>query len=474
MVCPKILGHTLYYRLTKRRGKESRGSNGKKGEMGMKKLLMLSTVTGAMLVALTACGGGDEEKRDVVKVWTYPVHGEYEGELKESIAAFEKENPTIKVEYEVLSWAEGLQKFDIALNSGSPPDLYFGRPLGKYKETELLVPIDDKLSIDLSDYDEIALDHMTLEGSMYGLPLYQYLHVWGGNKALLEEYDVDYEKIQSEGWTWDEFYELASIGEQKNDHGDQQYGFVFQGVDEELLDHLARNNGIPYRMTEEGIQWDDDRIAEAMAFIVKLRDEGIMPAETAAIDAAKRQEMYYNYQALFYGRAIPYADAIVQNRNQEIQDGVTEGEELDFVLLPIPHHEGEVEVSQGGAEGYLLFTQNNADDAHIDNSVKVLEHLAGADAIGKTSSALALPIIHKEAADKYELPLSDENRLAAERLASNVLPPNPITSELAAKDDMFKTQVVVPTFQGLISGELTPEEAFEKFKTEAAAAKYQP
>ncbi|MFS0788083.1 extracellular solute-binding protein [Shouchella sp. 1P09AA] len=440
----------------------------------MKKLLGGSVFTGMMLVALTACGGDDAEKQDVVKVWTYPVHGEYEGELKESIEEFEKENPSIKVEYEILSWAEGLQKFDIALNSGSPPDLYFGRPLGKYKETGLLVPLDDKLSIDLNDYDDIALDHMTLEGSMYGLPLYQYLHVWGGNKALLEEYGVDYEKIQSEGWTWDEFYELASIGEQENDQGDPQYGFVFQGVDEELLDHLARNNGIPYRMTEEGVQWDDEKILEAMEFIVKLRDDGIMPAETAAIDAAKRQEMYYNYQALFYGRAIPYADAMVQLRNQEIQDGVTEGEELDFVLLPIPHQEGQEEVAQGGAEGYLLFKQNNADDAHVENSVKVLEHLAGEDAIGKTSSALALPIIHKGAADNYELPLSPENTVAAERLASSVLPPNSISSELAAKDDMFKTQVVVPTFQGLISGELSPEEALDKFKSEAESANYQP
>ncbi len=281
-------------------------------------------------------------------------------------------------------------------------------------------------------------------------------------------------KIQAEGWTWDEFYELASIGEQENSNGDPQYGFVFQGVDEELLDHLARNNGIPYRMTEEGIQWDDEKILEAMEFIVKLRDDGILPAETAAIDAAKRQEMYYNYQALFYGRAIPYADAMVEARNLEIQDGVTDGEELEFVLLPIPHHEGQEEVAQGGAEGYLLFTQNNADETHIDNSVKVLEHLAGADAIGKTSSALALPIIHKEAADKYELPLSPENTVAAERLASNVLPPNTINSELAAKDDMFKTQVVVPTFQGLISGELSPDEALEKFKSEAASDRYQP
>lgn len=456
----------------------------------MKKWLLYSATTGAMIFTLTACGGGDSDggseqssggnsnsgsgEQDVVTVWTYPVHGDYEGELQESIAEFEDENPTIKVEYEILSWAEGLQKFDIALNTGTPPDLYFGRPLGKYKETQLLVDIDDKLNIDLSDYDDIALDHMRLEGSLYGLPLYQYLHVWGGNKALLEEYGVDYQKIQTEGWTWDEFYELASIGEQENNNGEPQYGFVFQGVDEELLDHLARNNGIPYRMTEEGIEWDDEKILEAMEFIVKLRDDGIMPSETAAIDATKRQEMFYNYQALFFGRAIPYSEPMVETRNEEIRNGETEGEELEFVILPIPHNEGAEEVAQGGSEGYLLFTQRNATDEHVANSVKVLEHLAGSDAIGMTSSALALPIVHAQAANDYDLPLSEENEVAARRLAGNVLPPNTINSELAAKDDMFKTQVVVPTFQGLISGELTPEEALDKFKTEAESGQFKP
>ncbi|PAD91103.1 ABC transporter substrate-binding protein [Shouchella clausii] len=447
----------------------------------MKKSLLYTTAASVLLVSLAACNsaetgndGNGGNSTDTVTVWTYPVHEEYESELKESIAEFEDANPDIKIEYEILSWAEGEQKFDIALNTGSPPDLYFGKALGKYKETQLLVELDGKLNIELADYDDVALDHMRIEGSLYGLPLYQYLHVWGGNKALLEEYGIDYEKIQNEGWTWDEFYELANIGEQTNDNGDRQYGFVFQGVDEELLDHLARNNGLPYRMTEDGIAWTDERILEAMEFIIKLREEGIMPNETAAIDAAKRNEMFYNHQALIYGRAIPYSEPSAEKRNEDIRNGDIDGEEIEFVLLPTPHNEGQEEVARGGAEGYLQFTQKGATEEHIGNSVKVLEHLAGADAIGQASSALALPIVHKQAAADYDLPLSELNERAAQRLAGKVLPPNNINSELAAKDDMFNTQVVVPTFQALMNGETTPEQALEKFKTEAESAQFKP
>ncbi len=104
-------------------------------------------------------------EEDVVRVWTYPVHGEYEGELEELVRQFEEENEHITIEYEVLSWAEGPQKFDIALNSGSPPDIYFGSPLGKYVSTELAVPIDDLVDVDLSHYNDVAIEGMKLEAN---------------------------------------------------------------------------------------------------------------------------------------------------------------------------------------------------------------------------------------------------------------------------------------------------------------------
>jgi len=436
----------------------------------MKKGLSLAMVMLLVASIILGCSNSSSssDKKDVVKVWTYPVHGEYEAELKELVASFEKENENIEIEYEVLSWAEGPQKFDIALNSGNPPDVYFGKPQGKYVDSGLLVPLDDKLNVSKDDYNQVALDYMKIEDKLYGLPIYMFLHVWGGNKQLLEEAGIDYEKIQQEGWTWKEFEDLAKKGVGKNAAGDDKYGFVFQGNNEELLVHLAMNNGLPNRYTEDGITWNDNKILETMKYIKNLIDSGIMPKETAAVDPAKRMELYYNHQALFFGRAIPYFDPVVEARNQEIKDGKVEGEEVDFVLLPIPHNEGEEQVSFGGSEGYMLFTQKNAKENHMKNSVKVLEHLTSAEA-GKAAAALALPQVHKDAEGKFEMPLAPYNKVAAEVLASKVLPPSSASAAATAKDDRFRTEVVIPTFQGLLSGELTPEEAAEEFKTKGEA-----
>lgn len=417
------------------------------------------------LVVTAACSNNASSgKQDTVKVWTYPVHLDYEEELKEMIAAFEAENKNIKIEYEYLSWAEGPQKFDIALNSGNPPDIYFGKPQGKYVQSGLAVDIKDKLNVDLADYDQVALDHMSYDGSLYGLPIYMFLHVWGGNKQLLEEAGIDYEKIQKEGWTWQEFKDLAKKANATNAHGDPQYGFVFQGNNEELLVHLAMNNGLPYRVTESGeTTWNDDKILETMEYIRSLLDEGIMPKETAAIDPTKRLDMFYNYQALFFGRAIPYFDTTVANRNKDIEEGKVEGEKIDFILLPIPHNEGEQQVAFGGSEGYMLFTQRNASEEHVQNSIKVLEYLTGAEA-GKTAVELALPVIHKGAEGKFESKVAPYNQEAAKVLASLVLPPNNITSDIGALDDQFRTEVVIPTFQAVLNGEMSPEQALERFK----------
>ena len=113
-----------------------------------------------MLVFTAACGGsggakapeggtgttseGNGEaapKQDTVVVWTYPVHGKYEDELKEHVADLKEKYPHITVQTEVLSWAEGPKKFDVALNAGNPPDLYFHAVDGAYVDTGLALEL---------------------------------------------------------------------------------------------------------------------------------------------------------------------------------------------------------------------------------------------------------------------------------------------------------------------------------------------
>ena len=58
---------------------------------------------------------------------------------------------------------------------------------------------------DQNDYLPGTLELGQIQGKQYGLPLYQSLWAWGGNKKILEEAGIDWKAIQEKGWTWTEF-----------------------------------------------------------------------------------------------------------------------------------------------------------------------------------------------------------------------------------------------------------------------------
>ncbi len=64
----------------------------------------------------------------------------------------------------------------------------------------------------LADYDQNALDYMSIENTVYGLPLYITIQALGANKDMLEAAGADVAKIQSEGWTYEEFLEVIKNG----------------------------------------------------------------------------------------------------------------------------------------------------------------------------------------------------------------------------------------------------------------------
>ena len=180
-----------------------------------------------LTLAVLAAGTGLAGAKDVIRVWTYPVYHGYDVELAGLVEQFEAENPDIDIEYEILSWLEGPQKFEVALNAGNPPDVFWGNPQPKYVQTGLVIDLYDFLSDEeLAAYDKNLLDGFVIEGQLTGIPLYAGIWALGGNKALLEEAGIDWETIQVEGWTWDEFYSAVKKLTKTLPDGKKQWGFL--------------------------------------------------------------------------------------------------------------------------------------------------------------------------------------------------------------------------------------------------------
>ena len=76
-----------------------------------------------LALLLSACGGGQpaaSNEKVTITVWDY--YGEATP-VKPLIEGFQKENPNITVQYEALDWDTTLEKLNVVLTGGTPPDV---------------------------------------------------------------------------------------------------------------------------------------------------------------------------------------------------------------------------------------------------------------------------------------------------------------------------------------------------------------
>lgn len=422
----------------------------------------LLTVFALTLVALVVVSGGVYAKTDVIRLWTYPVYHGYDVELQGLVEQFEAEHPDIDVEYEILSWLEGPQKFEVALNAGNPPDVFWGNPQPKYVQTGLVVSLDDHFSSeDYSAYDKNLLDGYVIEGELRGIPLYAGIWALGGNKALLEEAGIDWRTVQVEGWTWDEFFEVAKKLTKPLTDGSKQWGFLMPGYNSELLEFLMLNNHANQIVSSDGtLKWNEDRVLEAFTLIRKLMDEGVMPKEASGMASATSWEMFNNWEVAIQGRGIPYYDVMSRDRAADIASGKKEGRPIEYVCLPIPHNQGAPQGVIVRVNGYSVFRQKRYQgDQHTANAIKLAKYLTSHVAAGAAIELACLPSSLKgqEVFDR-EVRIEDYNNDFFKRQVAQINWPA-MPMKYSTAEARIRSEVILPTFQGVMAYEMTPEEA---------------
>src|SRR5690606_34167532 len=134
------------------------------------------------------------------------------------------------------------------------------------------------------------------------------------NRELLEEAGVDWERIQDEGWTFDEFLEVATLlTKEEGRLGTKQWGFVYNGTWAnsglpEMWNLWNMNSGMPYPVDEVGnFLYDDPRALANLERIISYSGEaGVSPPDNAAFETATVAEMFNNWEAAMIARSGPY------------------------------------------------------------------------------------------------------------------------------------------------------------------------
>lgn len=472
----------------------------------MRKKIVSVLLTAAMVTGmLVGCGGSTEKvtkadtdvqtnsdavasektteaeangEKDVVTALLPPVSSTYQEKVTTWAEEFNKQNPNIEIEITTASWEDMTQKLDVQVNAGSPPDIAFigYDGLSKYTDINMAVDISQYLSEEqLTDFDSDVLDYFRSGEGLYGLPAYCEVQCIGGNKEMLEKAGIDWKNIQQNGWTYDEFREAIKKGVSTD--GDKNvYGFVFACSGVAAKDYFSifvKNAGMPAAFDKDlKYAYTSSKMLDFLTDLRALIDDGSMPKELSAVDAGKRWNMMLTGQTMITGKGLSSFEKSAYNNTKLLEEGdasaVEDSIPLDYIVLPVPVFDGGEQNAQGAVDGYICLTgEKNPDAAHLQNVAEVAYYFASAERAAETCQELYLSPVCESGRTAYaSLPAienkNEDNTAAVEKLTAQVAEARPdIPAELGAKAIRIEDEVIVPKFQGLLAGEVTPEEMYQ-------------
>lgn len=460
-----------------------------------KKSMVALGMAAVMILTSVGCGGTDkgtdkkaassgssavsEGKKDLVTALLPPVSATYQDKINTYIDDFNKDNPDIEIKVTTASWEDMAQKLDVQVNAGSPPDIAFisSSVVTKYLDTDMAVDITKYLGNDeINDFDENILNYFKNQEGLYGLPAYCEIQCIGGNKEFLETAGIDWKAVQKDGWTYDEFREDIKKGVVKEGDQVKTYGFLFacSGVTaKDYFRMFVKNAGMPEAFDKDLKYSYTSR--QMLSFLEDLRvliDDGSMPKELGSIDAGKRWNMMLTGQTMITGKGLSTFEKSAYENTEKLKNNDSSAVEgsipLEYVVLPVPVFDGGQQQAQGMVDGYICLTgEKNPDEQHLKNVAEVAYYLASSDRAAETCQELYLKPVCESGRTSYEkLPpienKNEDNTKAVESLTTQIAEARPdIPPDKGAAAIKIQDEVIVPKFQGLLAGEVTPEEMYK-------------
>jgi multiple sugar transport system substrate-binding protein len=189
--------------------------------------LAAALVVGSLAIA--GCGGDDEASDGTTTITFWDDNG---GPARTPvwehiIAEFEKENPTIDVEYVGIPIAQVQQKYDTAIAGGGLPDVggVSTAMLANLVAREVLDPMDDRIADSelAGRLSEQVVDSVTAtvpDGKLYMVPMSTNMGVFWYRKDWFAEAGI------ARPESWDEFYTAI---DSLTDTRANRYGFTIRG-----------------------------------------------------------------------------------------------------------------------------------------------------------------------------------------------------------------------------------------------------
>jgi multiple sugar transport system substrate-binding protein len=232
---------------------------------------------------LAACGGDDDDggSGGSVTLWMYPVIAD-QAKSQEFWAGVEKDfeaaNRGIDAKIELQPWEGRQEKVTTALAAGKGFDLVVLGPdqIPQYVEQGTLEPVDSALGNAKNTFAETSRNALSVDGKLYGVPIYNTSTLPVYNKALLDKAG-----ITDVPDTWDE---IKAAVPKLAAQGAATLNYI--GAPDETLNltfypFLWQNEGQVFNKDGKSVAFNQPAGVEALQFLLDVQKAGGLPPGTA-------------------------------------------------------------------------------------------------------------------------------------------------------------------------------------------------
>ena len=383
--------------------------------MNMKKPLALLLAAG-MTLGLAACGNGSQGNSESpapggetggsssgaveLNLWSFNVGGFAEASNWEPIiAAFNEQNPDIKITVTPINYQDGDQKLTSAITAGTGPDIIFEGPeriVGNYAREGLMVDLSDLWETGGSDIAEGISSVSQLDGTYYMYPLSVAAHCMAINYEAFEAAGaLQYIDEETRTWTTDNFVKAMEAVRDAAAAGTINIntpGIIYCGAQggDQGTRALVNNLYSDYFVNEDGTAYtaNSENNVKALKLLQDMVNNGSMSAN-ASFAAADELQAFANQTC-----AVSFCWNYANYTQYAAQTQFTP------FAMAFPSDDGKPELEMAGPYGFGVF--NNKDEAKIEAAKKFVQFVCDDQTVGvEAVQATGFFPVHSDWGDVY-------------------------------------------------------------------------
>ena len=383
--------------------------------MNIKKPLALLLAAG-MTLGLAACGNGSQGNSESpapggetggsstgaveLNLWSFNVGGFAEASNWEPIiAAFNEQNPNIKITVTPINYQDGDQKLTSAITAGTGPDIIFEGPeriVGNYAREGLMVDLSDLWETGGSDIAEGISSVSQLDGTYYMYPLSVAAHCMAINYEAFEAAGaLQYIDEETRTWTTDNFVKAMEAVRDAAAAGTINIntpGIIYCGAQggDQGTRALVNNLYSDYFVNEDGTAYtaNSENNVKALKLLQDMVNNGSMSAN-ASFAAADELQAFANQTC-----AVSFCWNYANYTQYAAQTQFTP------FAMAFPSDDGKPELEMAGPYGFGVF--NNKDEAKIEAAKKFVQFVCDDQTTGiEAVKATGFFPVHADWGDVY-------------------------------------------------------------------------